>query len=567
MKLQISPGRHRGRIDAALKEAGEQQVLSRLLARDHTLWKPDPAGVADRLGWLDAPQTMAERVEEMKVFAAEAAREGFRQSLLMGMGGSSLAAEVIRRTFGVKEGFLDLAVLDSTDPAAVLSLAGSLDLKQTLFIVSTKSGDTVETISFFKYFFSRAVRTSGDAAGRQFIAITDPGSPLVERGTACGFRRIFLNDPAIGGRYSALSLFGLVPAALIGVDPGSLLEEAGVLMEKEGGAAGVKLGVVLGELALAGCDKMTLFVSPALAGFGDWVEQLIAESTGKEGRGILPVLGESPGDPGTYGDDRVFVSLSIEGGPLFNEEPLDALEAAGHPVIRIRLDDRPRLGAQFLLWEIAAAASGWRLRINPFDQPDVEAAKALARRMTADYLKRGSLPGEHPVAEEGALNVYGKIQAGSLDDALSLFLTRAAPKSYIALQAFVEPKDETSALLSTLGTALRDRCGTAVTVGYGPRCLHSTGQLHKGDGGHGLFIQVTADDREDASIPGDDLAPSALTFGVLKNAQALGDGKALENAGRPVIRFHMGHDVPGGLRRLAKAVKKGSKGSRDQGVK
>jgi len=554
LKLEFRLGAYQEAVEAALKEADEERVLPRLRARDHTLWKPDPADIANRLGWLDAPETMVDRVGELKAFAEETAKDGFTRVLLMGMGGSSLAAAVIRSTFGVKKGFPDLAVLDSTVPAAVLNCAGRLDIKRTLFIVSTKSGDTVETISFFKYFFSRAVETSGTAAGRQFIAITDPGSPLVERGLKCDFRRIFLNDPSIGGRYSALSLFGLVPAALIGVDPGSLLEDARSLFAGDGGAAGVKLGVVLGELAAAGRDKMSLSISPALPGLGDWVEQLIAESTGKEGRGILPIPGESPAECKAHGNDIIFIYISIEGETLFDDH-LKAIEDEGHPAIRILIADRSRLGSQFLLWEIATAAAGWRLGINPFDQPDVEAAKEQARRMTAEYLKRGSFPGESPAAEEGALKAYGNISAESPEDVLSRFLSRVTRKNYIALQAFVEPKDETGALLSALSNAIRQRCGTSVTVGYGPRYLHSTGQLHKGDGGHGMFIQFTADDPEDVPIPGDDLAPSALTFGALKYAQAMGDRKALENAGRPVIRFHLGHDVPGGLKRLTQAVK------------
>ncbi len=555
LRLECSPGPYRDRIEGALKEAAEQRVMSRLRAHDHTLWKPEPKDIVNRLGWLNAADKMTDRVEELEAFAEEMRSDGYRQALLMGMGGSSLATEVIRKTFGVREGFPDLSVLDSTDPGAVLSRAGSLDMERTLFIVSTKSGDTVETLSFFKYFFSRVSRESGTSpAGRHFIAITDPGSPLVEKGRQCGFRRIFLNDPSIGGRFSALSLFGLVPAALIGLDLRTLLDRVKPMTGKEGDMSGEKLGVILGEFALAGRDKMTLFISPALPGLGDWVEQLIAESTGKEGRGILPVVGESPGEPGVYGDDRFFVSISLHGESLFDQS-LQALKTAGHPVIRLCLADPRDLGAQFLLWETATAVAGWRLRINPFDQPNVEAAKVLARQMVADYLKEGSFPGEIPVIEDQDLKVYGNIAAASPEEALSRFLGQAARRNYIALQAFIESSEKSDALLSVLSANLRDRYGLAVTTGYGPRYLHSTGQLHKGDGGHGLFIQFTADDERDAVIPGDDFSPSAVTFGALKSAQALGDRKALENSGRRVIRFHLGKNAGKGLKRLIHSLR------------
>jgi len=557
VKVDVSPGKYRGRVEAALKEAAEQRVRARLRAHDHTLWKPGPKDIANRLGWLDAAEKMKGRINELEAFADEIRSDGFRRILLMGMGGSSLATEVLRKTFGVREGFPDLAVMDSTDPGAVLSREASLDMKHTLFIVSTKSGETVETLSFFRYFFSRVSGTAGaNAAGRQFIAVTDPGSPLIERGRQCGFRRIFLNDPSIGGRYSALSLFGLVPAALIGLDIATLLGGAEPLSGEEGDRAGERLGVILGELALAGRDKMTLFTSPRLPGFGDWVEQLIAESTGKEGRGILPVVGESPGKPEIYGDDRLFLSVVLSGENLF-EPILKSLEAAGHPVIRFSLADPCDLGGHFLLWEIATAVTGWRLRINPFDQPDVEAAKVLARRMVEEYLKQGSFPAEATVLEDRELKVYGNIAASSPEETLSRFLDQASRRSYIGIQAFIEPTPVSDALLSSLRAALRDRCGLAVTAGYGPRYLHSTGQLHKGDGGHGLFIQITADDERDAAIPDEDFTPSGVTFGILKNAQALGDRTALEKAGRPVTRFHLGRDIPGGLNRLTAAVKGG----------
>jgi glucose-6-phosphate isomerase len=492
--------------------------------------------------------------------------DGYTHALLLGMGGSSLAPEVFRKTFGVKDGYLDLAVLDSTDPGAVLAHAERLDPEKTLFIVSTKSGGTVETLSFFKFFYNWTASALGtDKAGDHFIAITDPGSSLADVAATYNFRTTFLNDPNIGGRYSALSYFGLVPAALVGIDLGILLGRAMTAAcncescncPVDGNNIGGRLGAIMGELARTGRDKVTFLTSAEISSFGDWVEQLIAESTGKEGKGILPVVGEAAGAPEVYGNDRLFAYLRL-GDDETHDSAARALEEAGHPVVWIRLDDLYDLGSQFFIWEMATAVAGSRLGINPFDQPNVEAAKVIARKMVAAYQEEGTLPELVPILESGDISVYGDSAAESISDALKKFLALANPgkndalgRSYIAIQAYIRPTPEADNAIHELRTKLRARYAMAVTTGYGPRFLHSTGQLHKGDAGNGLFIQLTSDMPEDAPVPDEAGSDgSSITFGVLKNAQALGDRQALLDAGRDVIRFHLGKDVPGALRQL-----------------
>jgi transaldolase/glucose-6-phosphate isomerase len=394
----VSLGSYQGAVDAALDEMVENSIIARIWAHDHTVWKPEPAEITNRLGWLHIAEAMSEDVPRLEAFVADVRAAGYTHALLLGMGGSSLAPEVFRKTFGVAPGHLDLSVLDSTDPGAVLAHEQRLDLTRTLFVVSTKSGGTVETLSFFKYFYNRVAEAVGaDGAGEHFIAITDPGSKLADLAERYNFRAAFLNDTNIGGRYSALSYFGLVPAALVGVDVPRLLDDAmsmacaaeSCVAARDNPAA--VLGATLGELARAGRDKVTFITSSEIASFGDWVEQLIAESTGKEGKGILPVVGEPVGSPDVYGDDRVFVYLRLEEDGT-NDSAVQALEDAGHPVVRLRLRDLYDLGGQFFLWEMATAVASHRLAINPFDQPNVEAAKVLGRRMVAEYTDTGALP-------------------------------------------------------------------------------------------------------------------------------------------------------------------------------
>ena len=557
--MTFRPESFRAAEEVARKTLAAGRVVERIRRKDHTVWKFEPAEIANRLGWLDSPQAMQKRLSEIAAVVEGVRADGFNFALLLGMGGSSLAPEVFWKVFGAADGFLDLAVLDSTDPGAVLAFAERLDLGRTLFIVSTKSGGTVETFSFMKYFYNLVAENLGEAAGKHFLAITDPGSALSDLARKHHFRHTFLNDPEIGGRYSALSCFGLVPAALIGMDVGLLLERAAAVADfefanKHEDMSGAALGALLGEFAAQGRDKLTFVFSPQFAAFGDWVEQLLAESLGKEGEGILPVVGEEIGPPAVYGGDRLFCSIRLTGDAA-GEEQLNTLAGAGHPVVGIELADPFDLGGQCFFWEMATAVAGWRLAINPFDQPDVEAAKVLARKMIAEYREKGSMPPETPSLKASDLSVYGVVTAGKPEDVLTVFLAQAKPDAYAALQAYLTPSPGMDEALQRLRMRIRNRFHLVTTVGYGPRFLHSTGQLHKGDAGRGLFIQLTADDPLDAPIPDELGRPeSALTFGVLKQAQVFGDRQALLNAGRRALRIHLHGDPAGGIARLTAAL-------------
>lgn len=552
-------GQFQGLVDKALLDLREKQVIPRIWAHDHTVWKSEPTEITNRLGWLHSPEIMGNNIQRLEALVDEVRDSGYTGALLLGMGGSSLAPEVFRKTFGVKEGYLDLAILDSTDPGTVLAHADRLDPTRTIFIISTKSGTTVETLSFFKFFYNWVINSIGEKlAGEHFIAITDPGTPLTDIAERYHFRNCFLNDSNIGGRYSALSYFGLVPAALIGMDIQTLLDRAmtmvcnceGCNCPVEGNNNGGRLGVVLGDLAKAGRDKVTFISSPQVASFGDWAEQLIAESTGKEGKGVLPVVGEGVGSPACYSEDRVFVYIRLEGDDT-HEKELTELERAGHPIVRFSLHDRYDLGGQFFLWEMAVAVAGHRLGINPFNQPNVEATKTLARQVTEEYREKGSLPEEIPALSREGIDIYGEVTADNPGLALITFLEQAKPGTYIALQAYLQAAAEMDSVLQVFRTRLQDRFRLATTLGYGPRFLHSTGQLHKGDAGKGLFIQFTADDLRDVAIPDEAGSPaSSMTFGVLKAAQAIGDRQALLNAGRRIIRFHLGSSTVRGLQML-----------------
>ncbi|MBW2558639.1 MAG: glucose-6-phosphate isomerase [Deltaproteobacteria bacterium] len=564
MDLQINNiGDYRHLLDAILAELERDRAVDRIWSGDYTVWGSEPAEISNRLGWLNSPQEMSSRIDGLRQLAFDLHKENYTHALLLGMGGSSLAPEVLRKTFGSRDGYLDLAVLDSTDPGAVLYHADRLDPAKTLFIVATKSGTTTETISFLKYFYNWiSDRLPAEVAGDHFIAITDPGSSLAELADQYSFRASYLNDPDIGGRYSALSYFGLLPAVLMGVDVKSLLNHSFDMIKScrktslsvEDGNPGVILGAVMGTLAEAGRDKLTIIASPRIASFGNWVEQLIAESTGKRGKGILPVVEDLPGGPSVYGDDRAFVYLKMMEDNS-RDNAVDALENAGHPVIRLYIDGLNDIGGQFFLWEMATVVACRLLKVNPFDQPDVEASKILTGKMLGDYAKDGVLSHEVPVLTSGEIAVYGDVKADNPEEALAEFLSQAGPGDYVAIQAYLQPTDEADRALGELKTRIRDRYGRATTVGYGPRYLHSTGQLHKGDAGRGLFVQLTAEDARDAPIP-DEIGSgdSSVTFSVLKRAQAMGDRKALLNAGRQAIRFHLGRDTTGGLRFLMKAL-------------
>ncbi len=557
-------------VDKTLKQMEQEKIVSRIWDHDHTVWGQEPTEITNRLGWLKSPETMLELVPDLQDFVNNVRGDGFKDALLLGMGGSSLAPEVFRKTLGVQDGYLDLHVLDSTDPGAVLEYAEKLNPKTTLYIVSTKSGGTVETLSFMKYFYNQTKDQLGEkAVGNHFVAITDPGSKLEELAKNLNFRKTFLNDPNIGGRYSALSYFGVVPAALIGVDLNLLFDKAQTMMcncescntPVDGKNAGAWLGGVMGELANKGKDKLTFIISPKFAYFGSWVEQLIAESTGKDGKGILPVEGEALLDPKNYAKDRLFVYLRLEGDHKF-DSPVEKLEDAGFPVVKIHLDDLYNLGSEIFRWEIATAVAGWRLNINPFDQPNVESAKVQARKMVTAYQEEGKLPELKPTLEEEGIAVFTDTEAGSLADVLENFLSQGTDgkngfhgRSYINLQAYVKPTPQTDVALKSLRTKLQQKYRMATTVGYGPRFLHSTGQLHKGDGGNGLFIQFTSEMPNDIAVPdepGKDA--SSISFGVLKSAQALGDRQALLDEGRKVIRFRLGANVAEDLNKLMETV-------------
>ncbi|MGD8561101.1 MAG: bifunctional transaldolase/phosoglucose isomerase, partial [Desulfarculaceae bacterium] len=549
-------------VQQTLSRFRQDRVLSRIWAHDHTLWKPEPKDISNRLGWLDIAERIQESLGAVKDLVKAVQEAGYTHALLLGMGGSSLAPEVFAKTFGTAPGHLDLAVLDSTDPEAVAAWGQALDLSRSLFIVSTKSGGTVETLSFFKYFYNLTQEKLGEEkAGEHFVAITDPGSKLDQMAREYGFRKTFRNDPNIGGRYSVLSYFGLVPAALVGVDPQMLLDRALIATSNcessncpvAGDNSGARLGAVLGTAALEGRDKVTIIASPSIASFSDWVEQLIAESTGKEGKGILPVVGEPLGPPQAYASDRLFVYLRLDNEYKY-DAGIQALEEAGHPCIWMRLNDLYDLGGQFFTWEMATAVAGHLLGINPFDQPNVEAAKVAARDMVAAYQKEGRLPELEPAFVDGNITVYGDISADDVVRALEQFMAGAQAGAYVALQAYIQPSPEADQALLTLRLGLRKKTQLATTSGYGPRFLHSTGQLHKGDAGRGLFIQFTSETADDVPIPDSPgQAASTMSFGVLKLAQALGDRQALLAAGRQVIRFHIRGDVVKELDRLSSA--------------
>lgn len=551
---------HLQRISEALSNLQAQDVIPRLWQHDHTLWKPEPQEITNRLGWLHCTEWMPSRLYQLNAFVQGLIKEGYTHALLLGMGGSSLAPQVFRKTFGVKEKHLDLLVLDTTHPQTILEIDRGLDYSKTLFLVSTKSGGTVETFSLFRYFYHRAVQSLGTQnAGAHFAAITDPGSALEQIAKELNLRAVFLNDPNIGGRFSALSLFGLVPAALIGMDLALFLEQAQQAVQHcrqsqlipESLNPGANLGAAIGAMALHGRDKLTLFSSPSIASFGDWLEQLIAESSGKEGKGILPVIEPVPANPEQYGDDRFFVYLRLHDEPEYDNQ-IQAIQSAGHPVMILPLAGRYNLAEQFFIWEVATAVACHMLGVNPFDQPNVESAKVLARSILAESKDRGQIRQPAPALESDGMAVFAPNHPASPQEALQNLVDNLPPHGYIALQAYLPYQADLDKALQELRTSLQASTRRAVTLGYGPRFLHSTGQLHKGDGGNGVFIQFTCSPSEpDLPIPDTFETPSSsLTFGQLILAQALGDQQALANAGRKSIRYHFHTVDPSLLRSL-----------------
>ena len=540
----VSPGSYLPDVESALADLQRRQVISRVWSGDHTVWKPDPTEITNRLGWLTVTDIMCEQAPVMDAFANEVRDAGFRHVVLLGMGGSSLGPEVLRQTFGSAPGYPELIVLDSTVPAWVQSVAETIDPARTLFLVSSKSGSTTEPNMFYNYFRDLVGNAVGkDQAGQHFIAITDSGTPLDKMAREQGFRRVFLNPSDIGGRYSVLSYFGLVPAALIGLDVLKLLDRADCMREGTASCVpahenpGAWLGVVMGVFAQQGRDKLTLVTSPSISSFGLWVEQLIAESTGKGGLGIVPVAGEplmtkfgSPNPP--QADDRLFVYLRLDGDENDeSDEAIQAIESSGQPVVRLDLRDKYDLGAEFFCWEMGTAVAGAILSINPFDQPNVQAAKDMTESVLGQFESSGKLPAMEESASLGKL------------------LAEAGQGDYLAIMAYTRQTPEVDQALDALRRKVTERHGIATTMGYGPRFLHSTGQLHKGGPGSGLFLQLTTEHAQDVAIPG---AP--YTFGVLADAQAVGDLQALRASGRRAARVDLGSNPEAGIRRMAEEV-------------
>jgi glucose-6-phosphate isomerase len=523
------PGDLEGPVSERVQEAAGEQVAPRIWRRDPSLWGgPGVPEIEDRLGWLAVADTMLEHAPDLRVFAEEVRAEGFTDAVLLGMGGSSLGPEVLRRSFGAASDGLRLQVLDSTHPDVIKAVQQSVDLEKTLFIVSSKSGGTVETLSHYRHFKTLAKPS-------QFVVVTDPGSPLGRIAEDDGLRRAFLNPPDIGGRYSVLSYFGLVPAALMGVDVGDLLRSAqeaerNCQEDSPESNPGLWLGAAIGEMARHGRDKLTFLVSPPVESFGLWAEQLVAESTGKKGRGILPVADESLGEAGVYGSDRVFAYLRNADEP---DQRLDAaigqLAAAGHPTMTLDTHGPVDLGRVFFLSEYAVAVAGWVLEINPFDQPNVQEAKDK----TSQVLASGSIPVIEPAG----------------DEQLRALLGDASPPHYVAVMGYLPPSDELDAAIAELRSTIRVATGAAVTFGYGPRFQHSTGQFHKGGPPTGRFLQLVNDPRTDVEIPGE-----SYTFGTLIAAQSAGDLQTLRDHGLPAERIKLDGDSAEAVRALTTRI-------------
>jgi transaldolase/glucose-6-phosphate isomerase len=573
---RLALGDGAGVYEVAVERARAEDWANRLFSRDVTLWASDGRvreAVAQRLGWLDAPAHFADRTVGLEAFGDAVVEEGYQTAVVAGMGGSSLAPDVLHRTFGSIEGYLELRVVDSTDPGYVSEILGDLDPLKTLVIVATKSGTTTEPNAFLAYAWDRAekgLKAIGhhryEHPGQYFAAITDPDSvDAIEHSN--DFREIFLNPPDIGGRYSALTYVGLVPASLIGIDLDAILASAAAMLgacrEPEPAVnPGLSLGLAIGSLAKNGRDKLTFLADDEIASFGAWAEQLIAESTGKHGVGIVPIDGEPLGAVESYGADRVFVRLSLSGADGATRDQLtDALEAAGHPVIRIDIADPIDLGAEFVRWEVAVAIAGAVLGIDPFDQPNVEEAKQLTRDLLErsgsgrDRRATDAADAFEPIADGDGLTLFGDAAlrltsgAGDVIGELARHLARRRPDAYLCLQAFIAPSGARDEAFAGIRALLRDATGRATTAGYGPRFLHSTGQLHKGGAPIGWFLQLTADHPSDLAIPG-----WPYSFGELIDAQAAGDFAAIESHDLPILRVHLGADPDAGLAALERAL-------------
>ena len=532
-------------------------LAKRIGQKDASLWKSDEESIKiirNSLGWLTVADEMIDVADDLIAFAESMRNAGFQHVMVCGMGGSSLCPEVFARTFGRQPGFPELLVLDSTDPDVIAGFMERIDIERCLFVIASKSGSTTEPNVFYKFWYEELSKRR-DNPGDNFVAITDPGSPLVDTAAELKFRRTFLNQADIGGRYSALSYFGMVPAALMGLDIRDIINSARLaeqLTAERLTNDAIELGIGLGEYANEGRDKLTLVLDQKIETLGLWIEQLIAESTGKEGKGILPVNGEPLGPPEVYGDDRVFVSVSLDPVSEDTKTKLDALAAVGHPVHYRELEGLDDLGGEFFEWEFATACAGWSLGINPFDQPNVQEAKDATKELLAAFVRRGHLDERKKIAADELMTIYGADDATegeSVAEVLRRHLGSVKPGDYIAFLNYIEETPEVDRKFQELRVGLRDATHCAVTIGYGPRFLHSTGQLHKGGPDTGVFFQIIANDATDFAIPGE-----PYTFTILKQAQALGDFRALVKRDRRVIGIDLGNNTAAALDELSRLM-------------
>jgi transaldolase/glucose-6-phosphate isomerase len=553
-----------GAVAASIEDWKRNNKVARLWQKDASLWTGTDE--SNWLGWLNITQEQLAHIDALKQIAADVKKAKFKHALLLGMGGSSLCPEVLRMTFGKIKGFPELHVLDSTDPAQIGAIEAKVDLKSTICIVSSKSGSTLEPNIYKQYFFERVKAKVGEKeAGNRFIAITDPGSKMQQVAEADKFRKIFFGVPSIGGRYSALSNFGMVPATIMGLDVAKFLKNTEEMVKACGASAaadsnpGVILGNILGVAANHGRDKLTIIASPGIFDLGAWLEQLIAESTGKIGKGIIPVDRERLAKPAAYGNDRVFAYLRLASKPSKAQDAAVAsLEKAGHPVVRITLPNIYNLGQEIFRWEIATAVAGSIIGINAFNQPDVEASKIETKKLTSQYEATGSLPPESPFFEDLGIKLFADekntaaLNGGAkLADVLKTHLARAGAGDYFAVLGYITMNSVNETTLQGIRHAVRDKKKVATVLGFGPRFLHSTGQAYKGGPNSGVFLQITCDDAKDLPVPG-----QKYTFGIVKAAQARGDFAVLAERGRRALRVHLGKNLKSGLAALAKAVQK-----------
>jgi transaldolase / glucose-6-phosphate isomerase len=563
-QLYMLPEKLDGLVKATLEDWKKNDKVRRLWQRDASVWTGSDEG--QWLGWLDIVEKQLAQLDVFKKIAADVKKAKFKHALLLGMGGSSLCPEVLRMTFGKIKGFPELHVLDSTDPAQIKAIEAKVDLKSTICMVSSKSGSTLEPNIYKQYFFEQIKKKVGAAeAGKRFIGITDPGSKMQQVAEADKFRHIFFGVPSIGGRYSALSNFGMIPGAIMGLDVAKFLKNTQEMVKACGASVatdknpGVVLGAILGTAAREGADKITFISSPGISDLGAWLEQLLAESTGKQGKGIIPVDREKVAKPGAYGNDRVFAYLRLETKPDKKQDAaVAALEKDGLPVVRISVKNTYNLGQEFFRWEIATAVAGAIIAINVFNQPDVEASKVETRKLTSEYENTGQLPPESPFLETEGIKLYADERnaaalknSRTLVDALKSHLDRINAGDYFGVLAYITMNEENEDALQVVRHMVRDEKKSATVLGFGPRFLHSTGQAYKGGPNSGVFLQITCDDKVDLPVPG-----QKYTFSVVKAAQARGDFAVLAERGRRALRVHIGKNVKADLAKLTRATKK-----------